>query len=58
MGVEDAVLAADFIQCKNIIGMHYDTFGYIQIDHEQTLKKFADANCELKLPTIGESFTL
>lgn len=58
MGVDDAVIAADFIQCTNIIGMHFDTFGYIRIQHEEALKKFADANCRLTLPVIGQSFSL
>ena len=35
MGIEDAIIACKFINCKNIIGMHYDTFGYIKIDHEK-----------------------
>ncbi len=32
MGAEDAIIAAGFIDCKRIIGVHYDTFGYIKID--------------------------
>ncbi|MFG0211412.1 metal-dependent hydrolase, partial [Streptococcus suis] len=29
MGVADAVRSAEMIQCKKIIGVHYNTFGYI-----------------------------
>jgi L-ascorbate metabolism protein UlaG (beta-lactamase superfamily) len=43
MGYEDAVMAADFIQCDKIIGCHFDTFGYIKIDHEKAFKAFEDA---------------
>ncbi len=57
MGVEDAVIAADFIQCKDIIGMHFDTFGYIEIDHAAASKAFADAGKELTLMEIGASIS-
>ena len=58
MDADDAVIAADFIQCKKIIGVHFDTFGYIKIDHEATKKKFRDAGKELILPEIGVPFNL
>ena len=53
MGVEDAIVAAEFIQCKKIIGVHFDTFGYIRIDHDASRKQFEDAGLELTLPDIG-----
>jgi L-ascorbate metabolism protein UlaG (beta-lactamase superfamily) len=56
MGYEDAVIAAGFIECDTIIGIHYDTFGYIEIDHEAAKKAFADSGKELILLSIGESF--
>jgi L-ascorbate metabolism protein UlaG (beta-lactamase superfamily) len=28
MWIEDAIIASDFIECNNILGYHYDTFGY------------------------------
>lgn len=55
MGPEDALVAADFIQCDKIMGVHYDTFPYIKIDHDQALKMFSDAGKTLLLPKIGES---
>ena len=55
MGVDDAVIAADFIRCEKIIGMHYDTFGYIVIDHAEAKRKFAAKGRELTLLDIGES---
>src|SRR5690606_10749033 len=32
MDVADAVIAADFIKCKKIVGVHYNTFEVIKID--------------------------
>ncbi|MGF1679378.1 MAG: metal-dependent hydrolase [Candidatus Methylacidiphilales bacterium] len=57
MGAEDAALAADFIQCSEIIGIHYDTFPPIAIDHSAAKAAFASRNHRLHLPAIGESVT-
>ncbi|MFN2439037.1 MAG: metal-dependent hydrolase, partial [Chitinophagaceae bacterium] len=35
MGYEDAIEAAKMIQCKQVVGVHYDTFGFIKIDHQK-----------------------
>lgn len=58
MGTEDAVEAAKMIDCKTIIGVHYDTFGYIKIDHEAARKTFEDAGLQLHLLKIGTSINL
>jgi L-ascorbate metabolism protein UlaG (beta-lactamase superfamily) len=58
MGADDAIKAAGFINCKNIIGMHYDTFPVIKIDKEEVAGKFKKAGLNLLLPQIGESITL
>lgn len=58
MGYEDAIIAAELIQCKNIVGVHYDTFGYIKIDHEHVKRAFADAGLNLFLPGIGDTIEL
>ncbi|MGO3707881.1 MAG: metal-dependent hydrolase [Mesonia hippocampi] len=55
MGVDDAILASGFIKCDRILGCHYDTFGYIKIDHALTKEKFAMKNKELHLLPIGGS---
>ncbi len=55
MGVDDAVIAADFVKCDKIIGVHYDTFGFIVIDHEEAKRKFAEKGRELILLNIGET---
>jgi L-ascorbate metabolism protein UlaG (beta-lactamase superfamily) len=58
MGYEDAVLAAELIQCKQIVGVHYDTFGLIKIDHHKAREHFEKAGLELHLPKIGEIITV
>jgi L-ascorbate metabolism protein UlaG (beta-lactamase superfamily) len=58
MGIDNAIIAADFINCEKIIGMHYDTFGYIKIDHKEATEKFNVAGKELTLMKIGESIKL
>ena len=54
MGVDNAILAADFINCNKIIGMHYDTFDAIKINKEEAVKKFARSGNELLLFNVGE----
>ena len=58
MGIDDAILASDFIECDKILGYHYDTFGYIMIDHDKAKKTFAGAGKELVLLPIGDSLKL
>lgn len=58
MGVDDAILASDFIECDKIIGCHYDTFGYIEIDHEEAKRKFYEKGKDLMLLEIGQSIEL
>lgn len=53
MGAEDAIECSKFIDCKKIVGMHFDTFPYIKIDHEQIIEKFKTAGLNLHLPTIN-----
>lgn len=58
MDVDDAIIASDFLDCDKILGYHYDTFGYIMIDHVFSKKKFFDAGKDLMLLEIGESIVL
>jgi L-ascorbate metabolism protein UlaG (beta-lactamase superfamily) len=58
MDAQDAVTASNFIECNNIIAMHFDTFGFIKINHEQVENLFQNANKKVKLPAIGESFLM
>ncbi len=58
MDVEDAIIASDFVECDKILGYHYDTFGYIEINKEQSIKQFFDKGKDLMLLNIGESIEL
>jgi len=58
MDAADALIAAEFIQCDKIIGVHFDTFGFIKIDKENAKALFADAGKQLILPEIGETFEI
>lgn len=58
MGIDDAVIASDFVECNKILGYHYDTFGYIKINHIEAKSKFSAKNKELILLEIGNHITI
>lgn len=58
MDVDDAVVASGFIKCNKVVGVHFDTFGYIKIDHDAARETFRKAGKELILPEIGETVRL
>ena len=58
MGINDAIIASDFVACDKILGYHFDTFGYIEIDHEAAKRKFFEKDKDLMLLEIGESLVL
>lgn len=58
MGIDDAVIASDFLECDKVMGVHYDTFGYIEIDHQAAKEAFFKAGKDLMLLEIGESVSL
>lgn len=58
MGIDDAILASDFVECDKILGYHFDTFGYIEIDHEVAKRKFFEKDKDLMLLEIGGSLEL
>ncbi len=58
MDVDDAIIAANYINCNKIIGIHYDTFPVIEIDLPQAVKSFNRAHKTLLLPAIGETIIL
>lgn len=57
MSVDNAIIACDFIKCNDIIGMHYDTFGYIKINKPEAIEKFANQGKQLTLIEIGSTIT-
>jgi len=58
MGAEDAVKTAQWVKSKTVVGVHYDTFGFIKIDKEKTRALFEKAGISLKLPAIGETISI
>lgn len=58
MGIDDAIIAAQFVKCNKVIGLHYDTFGYIKIDKADAVKRFADKGIELIFLEIGGSIDI
>ena len=55
MGYEDAVEAAKMVKVNSVIGVHYDTFPYIKINHQQAKQAFAGEGITLHLPGIGQT---
>jgi L-ascorbate metabolism protein UlaG (beta-lactamase superfamily) len=58
MGVDDAIRASQFVNCKSVIGMHYDTFPPIKIDGEEAKAKFESVGANLTLMKIGDTLEL
>ncbi|MCB9964450.1 MAG: metal-dependent hydrolase [Rhodospirillales bacterium] len=54
MGIEDAVRAAEFVGAHKVIGMHFDTFPPIAIEHKKALAAFSEVGRDLILPKIGQ----
>jgi L-ascorbate metabolism protein UlaG (beta-lactamase superfamily) len=55
MGARDATRAAGFLGVKDVVGVHYDTFPPIKIDHAAAHAAFAARGVTLHLPEIGAS---
>ena len=58
MGIHDAIIASDFVQCDKVLGCHFDTFGYIEINHDEAKQAFFERGKDLMLLGIGESIEL
>lgn len=58
MDAADAARCADLIGCDKVVGVHYDTFGYIRIDKEAAVSAFTKAGKTLLLPAITETIDL
>jgi len=57
MGYEDAIIAADFIQCKHIVGCHFNTFPPIEIDAPKVRSAFEAAGKHIIIPEINNHYT-
>ncbi len=58
MGIKDAIVACKWMNVSKLIGMHYDTFPYIQIEHAEALVLSKFNGVELTLPEIGKTFSI
>ena len=55
MDSDEAIRAAGLVQCKEVMGVHYDTFPPIKIDHAIAKEKFRSKGLALHLLPIGGS---
>ncbi len=58
MGISDAAKAAKLVSCSKVIGMHFDTFPPIEIDHKVAVDYFAKEDLNLILPLINQTIEL
>ena len=58
MGIEDAIKAAKFVKVNKVLGVHYDTFGFIVIDHQNAIDTFKASGIDLHLMEPGSTLEL
>ncbi len=58
MGVKDAMKASKMVGCNKVIGVHFDTFPYVEIDHNEALRIAKENHVDLTLPKIQDSLSL
>ncbi|WP_018969090.1 metal-dependent hydrolase [Rubritalea marina] len=58
MGYEDAAICAEWSGVTKVLGTHFDTFPYIEIDQSEARDHFTKAGKQLLLPAIGETVSL
>lgn len=58
MDYQDAIMASNFVQCDRVIAVHYDTFGFIKVNHEDVKEAFAESGKIVEMVEIGKSIRL
>ena len=58
MDVDDATIAAEFLEVDRVLGYHFDTFGFIKIEKEVAIQKFANKKKDLVLLEIGDALEI
>lgn len=58
MDVDDATIAAEFLEVDRVMGYHFDTFGFIKIEKEVAIQKFANKKKDLVLLEIGDALEI
>lgn len=56
MGIDDAVMAVEFLKPKSVIPMHYKTFDVIDVDPQEFVSKVVDLGYNSMVLKVGESF--
>jgi L-ascorbate metabolism protein UlaG (beta-lactamase superfamily) len=58
MDISEAVVCSDFVQCSSILGVHYDTYEPIAINHNKAKAIFQEKGKNLTLLSIGKSMEI
>jgi len=58
MGIEDAIIASNLVECDNVIGCHFNTFPPITINIEEAKGLFSKADKKLMILEVGEIINL
>ena len=58
MGAEDATEVAKIVGVTTVIGVHYDTFEFIKIDHQAATAQFSNNGLSLRLLEIGSTIVV
>ena len=58
MDYKDACIAAGFVRCDKVVAMHFDTFGFIKVDHAAAVEHFRSNGKQLHIPAIGKTIEL
>jgi len=57
MGIPDAMKACKMVRCNELIGVHFDTFPYVAINHEAAHAIAQENKVNLVLPEIGKTLS-
>ena len=58
MDVADALVAARWCGARRVVGMHFDSFPALMLDHATAEEQARAAGVELLLPTVEQNFVL
>lgn len=58
MGVSDALKACKMVKTDKLIGVHFDTFPYVVIDHDEAMRTASSYGVNFFLPEIEQVISL
>ena len=58
MGIDDAVKAAEYINAKLYVPIHYNTFDLIKVNPETFVKKLSEEGLQGKIMNVGDSLSI